>query len=170
MVEICSPAQHATCIDHSLQLPTNATPIKDREYGPGHQFAHFLAGEEGGWEGWGMEGFEARGMGFGKATKGAGEASVVRVSPSTSTRWYKHCSGFSFFFVLKGKMVLHIQEKEGKREDRVEAGDSFVVPPGVAHRFEALPPPQQTLQLSDQPLELLHCSIPGKFQLEELDK
>ena len=141
----------------------------------GHKFVHFVGGGEGGWKGWGMRGFEARGFGFGEATGGVGEASVVRAcssSPSSSLRWYTHSSEFSFVFILKGKMVLHIQEEEGKREDRLEAGDSFVVPPGVAHCFEVFPSSssQDASQLSDQPLEFLHCSIPGKFQLEELEE
>ena len=144
----------------------------------GHRFVRFVGEKEGGWREWGMLGLEAREMGFRGATDGVGQASVVRcVSSSscpTSRRWYKHTSEFSFVFVLKGRMVLHLRQKE-ETQETLEAGDSFVVPADVPHQIEVIPPPsspssQQQPQLSDQPLELLHCSIPGDFKIQELQE
>ena len=64
--------------------------------------------------------------------------------------WATHDADIHFTFVMQGSMTL---EGEGKAPYRLEPGDAFVIPPGMATRY-ANP--------SDD-LELLEVALPGNF-------
>ena len=62
--------------------------------------------------------------------------------------WTRHHGDILFTFVMKGGMVL---EGEGKEPYRLEPGDAFVIPPGMATRYSE----------PSADLELLEVSLPG---------
>ena len=80
---------------------------------------------------------------------------VARPSGGASP-WTRHDCDILFNFVMAGSMVL---EGEGKDPYRLEPGDAFVVPPGMATRYSE---PSADLQL-------MEVTLPGSFTTEILD-
>ena len=153
VIEIGVPAEHVTEIDHQMQLPT-AAERPDREW-QGQRFVHDL-GAEGIFAPFRVPGFEARDTSINANTRGVASVMVARPVAGRSSPWVRHHGDILFNFVLSGAMTL---QGEGKDPDRVEAGDAFVIPPGMATRYSA--------PASD--LELLEVSLPGGFETEVLD-
>ncbi|MDH5797173.1 MAG: cupin domain-containing protein, partial [Paracoccaceae bacterium] len=61
-----------------------------------------------------------------------------------------HDTDILFGFVMAGRMTL---EGDGKEPYRLEPGDAFVIPPGMATRFAD----------PSEDFELLEVSLPGNF-------
>lgn len=145
VIEVTSPAEHQTFIDHEMALPTAAVRRK-RDFG-GQRFAwHRAAAAE--WRPWRLDGFESRDLGIAAATGGAATAHVARASgepghPRTAT----HAAELCFLFVLRG--TAELGRAEGR--DALAAGDAFVVPAGVDH----------TLTTRSGDLELLEVMLPA---------
>lgn len=143
VVEIGVPAEHVTEIDHEMTLPTpHFRPEREWE---GQRFVHDI-GANGVFGPYRIPGFEARDTGVHAATKGV--ASVMVARPCGLSPWVKHEGDILFGFVMKGGMLL---EGEGKEPYRLEPGDAFVIPPGMATRFSD----------PSADLELLEVSLPG---------
>jgi quercetin dioxygenase-like cupin family protein len=143
VVEIGVPAEHVTEIDHEMTLPTpHLRPEREWE---GQRFVHDI-GAKGVFGAYRIPGFQARDTGVHAATKGV--ASVMVARPSGVAPWVKHEGDILFGFVMRGGMVL---EGEGKEPYRLEPGDAFVIPPGMATRFAD----------PTTDLELLEVSLPG---------
>lgn len=143
VVEIGVPAEHVTEIDHDMTLPTpHYRP--DREW-EGQRFVHDI-GAEGRFHPFRIPGFEARDTMIHKNTRGV--ASVMVARPVGPAPWTVHDGDILFTFVMAGGMVL---EGEGKDPYRLEPGDAFVIPPGMATRYSE-PTPD---------LHLLEVSLPG---------
>jgi quercetin dioxygenase-like cupin family protein len=143
VVEIGVPAEHVTEIDHEMQLPTpHYRP--DREW-EGQKFVHDI-GSKGVFRPFRIPGFEARDTTIHAATKGV--ASVMVARPVAPAPWTVHDGDILFTFVMRGAMTL---EGEGKEPYRLEPGDAFVIPPGMATRYSE-PTPD---------LELLEVTLPG---------
>ena len=143
VVEIGVPAEHVTEIDHEMTLPTpHLRPEREWE---GQRFVHSL-GAEGVFAPFRVPGFEARDTGVAAATKGV--ASVLVARPTGTAPWVTHTGDILFGFVMTGGMTL---KGEGKPPFRLEPGDAFVIPPGLATRFAD---PTADLQL-------LEVSLPG---------
>jgi quercetin dioxygenase-like cupin family protein len=68
--------------------------------------------------------------------------------PTGVAPWTAHDGDILFTFVMTGGMTL---EGEGKDPYRLEPGDAFVIPPGMATRYSD-PTPD---------LELLEVTLPG---------
>jgi quercetin dioxygenase-like cupin family protein len=62
--------------------------------------------------------------------------------------WVVHDGDILFAFVIRGGMTLH---GEGKDPYRLERGDAFVIPPGMATRYAD----------PTEDLELMEVSLPG---------
>lgn len=144
VVEIGVPAEHVTEIDHEMKLPTpNFRP--DREW-DGQKFVHDI-GSKGVFKPFRIPGFEARDTTIMAATKGVASVMVAR-PVGAAAPWTKHEGDILFTFVMTGGMTL---EGEGKDPYRLESGDAFVIPPGMATRYSD---PTADLQL-------LEVTLPG---------
>jgi len=143
VVEIGVPAEHVTEIDHEMVLPTpHYRPNREWD---GQRFVHDV-GAEGVFHPFRIPGFEARDTGVHAATRGM--ASVMVARPTGPAPWTVHAGDILFTFVMSGGMTL---EGEGKAPYRLEPGDAFVIPPGMATRYA-----QATADL-----ELLEVTLPG---------
>jgi len=151
VIEIGVPAEHITEIDHAMTLPTpDYRP--DREW-QGQKFVHNI-GAEGTFKPFRIPGFEARDTTINANTRGV--ASVMVARPVGQAPWTVHRGDILFTFVMKGGMTLHGEDKEPWR---LERGDAFVIPPGMATRYADATPD----------LELLEVSLPGSFDTQVLD-
>jgi quercetin dioxygenase-like cupin family protein len=103
VVEVGSPASHDTFADHAMELPTSALR-PDRDYG-GQRFAR------------GVDAIAA-------ATGG-----LVEVGVTGASAWECHDGELVFLFVLAGAATLR---RDGG-DDRLDDGDSVVVPAGMRH-------------------------------------
>lgn len=143
VVEIGVPAEHVTEIDHEMLLP-NGVINREREW-EGQRFVHNI-GAGGAFAPYRIPGFEARDTTIHENTKGV--ASVMVARPVGEAPWTKHSGDILFGFVMTGAMTL---EGEGKEPYRLEVGDAFVIPPGMATRYAE----------ATADLQLLEVSLPG---------
>lgn len=154
VIEIGVPAEHVTEIDHEMELPTpHLRP--DREW-QGQRFVHNI-GANADWHPFRIPGFIARDTTINAATKSVAGVQVVR--PESDAKidalWTRHTADIHFTFVMEGQVTLEGQAEGAEGAARVlEAGDAFVIPPGMATRYAA-PSPD---------LELLEVSLPGAFE------
>ena len=122
VVEIGCPAEHATLIDHDLELPT--VDLKsDRDFG-GQAF-HFHQSAEADWLPWRIDGFEMRDTGIGAATRSLVSVVAVRPVGEQGTAVINQDTELLFGFVLVGSMSL---ESDGEERWNLAAGDSFTIP------------------------------------------
>ena len=149
VIEIGVPAEHVTTIDHEMTLP-NATVNPDRQF-QGQRFVHHRA-EEAEWHPFRLPGFASRDTTIEENTGGVAGVHVVRRGDGTPI-WTRHDGDILFTFVMEGGMTL---EGEGKDPYRLEPGDAFVIPPGMATRYA---------DPSDD-IELLEVALPGAFATE----
>lgn len=151
VIEIGVPAEHVTTIDHDFELP-NGRGDPNREW-QGQRFVHHVK-EGAEWQPFRVPGFTCRETGISEGTKGVAGIQVARFEggdpPATRTDADIH-----FTFVMDGAMVLHT---EGQEPRALEAGDAFVVPPGMAARYADC----------SADLELLECALRGDFKSEVL--
>lgn len=127
VIEIGVPAEHVTEIDHEMTLPTDRLR-PEREW-DGQRFVHNV-GADAIWAPHRLPGFERRDTTICANTKGVAGVEVLR--PEGAARWTVHDGDILFTFVMAGTMVL---EGEGKDPFTLEAGDAFVIPPGMATRY-----------------------------------
>ncbi|WP_373355993.1 cupin domain-containing protein [Pseudoroseicyclus sp. CXY001] len=147
VIEIGVPAEHVTVIEHEIELPT---PVEkpDREW-DGQRFVHSLA-KDGIWEGFRLPGYIARDTGIAAGTKGVAGVQVVRRGEGEPV-WASHDADILFGFVMGGGMLL---EGEGREPQRLEAGDAYVIPPGMATRWAE----------PTEDVEILEVALPGAFE------
>ncbi|MEZ5666521.1 MAG: cupin domain-containing protein [Alphaproteobacteria bacterium] len=129
VIEVGCPAEHMTCVDHDLTLPTGAV-LPDRDFG-GQRFVRHVAAEAA-WHPWRLDGFAARDTGIGTATGGVAGARVARRTGAGDSVRVRHDAEFLFHFVLQGAMTLAV---DGAPPQALATGDSFVVPPHSGHAF-----------------------------------
>jgi quercetin dioxygenase-like cupin family protein len=129
VIEISSPAQHVTYVEHEMELPT-ATERRDRVFG-GQRFVRHEA-VSALWGTGRRAGFESRDTGIGQATGGLAEAHVLRRRGPEATKGWSHDGELLFVFVLSGAATLR---GEGRAEERLVDGDSCVVPAGTEHTW-----------------------------------
>lgn len=131
VVEIGCPAEHDTYADHDIGLPTGVIE-STRDFG-GQQFVRHVA-TEARWEPWRLPGFVCRDIGIGAATDGLAGVRVLRPDADGARGpEVTHDAEFVFFFVLTGSLRL---VADG-RAFGLMAGDSVVVPAGMAHQLGA---------------------------------
>ncbi len=127
VVEIGCPAEHLTCLDHVLPLPTGKLD-PGRDFG-GQRFVHHIAAIAD-WRPWRQAGFEARDIGIGAATDGLAGVKVVRPSGPPIESLVAHQGEFLFLFVLDGSATL---ATDGNGDHDLAGGDAAVIPAGLGH-------------------------------------
>jgi quercetin dioxygenase-like cupin family protein len=125
VIEVGCPALHETWVEHELQLPT-AQLLPERIFN-GQRFVRHRANEAQ-WTPW--RSFEARDIGIAAATNGLAGARVVRATNATTALIDRHAGELLFRFVLQGELDL-------ADEHRLHAGDSCVIPAGLAYSLRA---------------------------------
>ena len=150
VIEISCPAEHETWADPDLDLPTREVR-SNRDFGGQHFVLHQLVQAE--WSPWRMEGFEFRDTGIGTATKGLAGVRVVRPLNGSKPLVCSHSGEFYFFFTLEGGVTLFC---EGLGSQRLEAGDSCVIPAQQRHALT---------DCSDN-LELLEATFPAELETQ----
>ncbi len=147
VIEIGVPAEHVTTIDHEMELP-NGPANPDRLF-QGQRFVHHRA-EEAEWRPFRLPGFVSRDTTIAANTGDVAGVQVARKGEGEPA-WTAHDADILFTFVMEGAMTL---EGEGRAPHRLERGDAFVVPPGMATRYS---------EATDD-IELLEVSLPGTFE------
>lgn len=64
--------------------------------------------------------------------------SVLHLIEGTRCSWHRHRAKFNLFVVISGHIQIVVQEQDEKRGIEVLGGQTFTVPPGVYHEFQAL--------------------------------
>lgn len=153
VIEVGSPAEHMTYLDHEMTLPT-AQRRPDRNFG-GQRYTLYRA-QDASWEPlerstvhtlpgnpfW--ESFETSDLGLFEPTNHVVSARVLRFKPTHETpppddELATHDNDMVFWFVLKGD--LRLSTKPGKSTEastdtiQLAAGDSVVVPQGMRYGF-----------------------------------
>ena len=149
VIEIGVPAEHVTTIDYEMELP-NGPANPDRVF-DGQRFVHHKASEAV-WTPFRIPGFRSRDTFIAENTGNVAGVHVVHRDRG-ATAWTRHDADILFTFVMVGRVVL---EGDGREPYALEAGDAFVVPPGMAVRYT---------DASDD-IELLEVSLPGVFKTE----
>lgn len=147
VIEIGVPAEHVTTIDHDFTLP-NGKGDPAREW-DGQTFVHHVKAGAA-WVPFRIPGLVARDTGITAGTRGVAGIQVVRRGEGAVPA-ARHDADIHFTFVMEGTMRL---EAEGQDPRDLEAGDAFVLPPGMAARYA---------NLSDD-LELLEVALRGDFR------
>lgn len=147
VVEIGCPAEHATLVDHDMELPT-------AELNPGRDFGgqpfNFHKSADADWTPWRIDGFEMRDTGISAATHDLVSVVVVRSSGKPTEIRTRHNTELLFNFVLAGSMSLDCSDE--KRRDLV-AGDSYVIPADMSYTMSAF----------SEDLEILEVTSPADF-------
>ena len=146
VVEVTSPAEHETHVDHHMELP-NSEARPERATG-GQRFAHHRAADAV-WRPWRLPGFEARDTGIGAATGGVAGVRIARFAGGDAPA-SRVDAEFLLLFVLRGGAEL---DAEGQPSATVGEGDCLVLPAGMLHRFRRC----------SGDLELLEVSLPADF-------
>ena len=147
VIEIGVPAEHITTIDHDFTLP-NGQGDPAREW-QGQRFVHHIR-KSAEWTPFRIPGFVCRDTGISAGTKGVAGVKVARYDGGFSIQTH-HDADIHFTFVLEGKMRL----ERAKADDiALEAGDAFVIPPGMGAAYAGC----------SGDLELLEVTLPGEFR------
>ncbi len=126
VLEVTSPAEHPTIVDHDLTLPTAALRA-DRDFA-GQRFVHHRLSTAA-WLGW-RPGFEVADTGIGVATGDLVGARTVRVSGSGSAlARTRHDADLRLWYVQHGSATLLC----GDTTTRLTTSDAIAVPAGVDH-------------------------------------
>ena len=149
VIEVSVPAEHVTTIDHSMTLP-NGKGDPGREW-DGQKFVHHIAADAK-WSPFRIPGFESRDTGMSDGTGGVAGIHVIRKGGGVPVA-SSHDADIHFTFVMDGKIRL---EADGQEPRDLEAGDAFVVPPGMAVTYAA----------ASDDIELLEVALRGNFSTE----
>jgi quercetin dioxygenase-like cupin family protein len=146
VIEIGVPAEHVTTIDHDFVLP-NGKGDPAREW-DGQTFVHHVK-DRATWAPFRLPGFVARDTGIAAGTKGVAGIQVATFDGGATVPG-KHDADIHFTFVMTGTMTLCA---EGQPARDLEAGDAFVIPPGMVSHYT---------ECSDD-LELLEVALRGDY-------
>ncbi len=146
VIEIGVPAEHITTIDHDFTLP-NGKGDPSREW-EGQTFVHHVKANAR-WAPFRLPGFVARDTGVTHGTKGVAGIHIATFDGG-DTRAAVHDADIHFTFVMTGGLTLIAA---GQPSVQLEAGDAFVIPPGLAAQYT---------DCSDD-LELLEVALRGDF-------
>jgi len=142
VVEIASPAEHETSVDHGLELPTS---ILDRERNFSGQKFVFHKASQAAWSPSLAEGFEFQDTGICQATAGAASVLVMKSAGNAADAVLSHDAGIRFLFVLGGEAVFSC-ESENHRV--LSKGDSCAIPPGPDCSLVEISPDFRMLDVS----------------------
>ncbi len=142
VVEVSSPAEHMTLVDHELELPT---PLlrPGRDFG-GQRFVFWKSREQT----WGpgpYAGFQSADTGIAIATDGLASARIVRSTGDTSATVVDPCAECWFSFVLKGDLALACGAEQSWS---LSPNDAFVIPAGAGFSLKPVSSGIELLQVS----------------------
>ncbi len=123
VIEVSSPAEHETLVDHDMDLPT-ANIDASRDFS-GQQFVR-LQSSKAKWISGPYDGFEARDTGIADATNGLASVQVIRPLGQSKSTVIRCDAGIVFVFVLQGAVTVQ-RENEAQQ---IVAGSSFVISTG----------------------------------------
>jgi mannose-6-phosphate isomerase-like protein (cupin superfamily) len=103
VIEIGSPAEHATHADHDLALPT-ATPNAEREFG-GQRFVRHVAADAD-WQAGPAPGLEFRDTGIAAATRCLADVRVLRTAGGADLELGPERCELRFLYLLNGGATL----------------------------------------------------------------
>jgi len=141
VVEIACPAEHETCVDHELELPTT-TLNTAREFS-GQRFV-FHKTRDVIWSPWRSAGFEQQDTGIARATGGVASAVVVRASGAVDNSSLLHDAEIGFLFVLQGTAALKCDTAECFQ---LEENVSVAIPAGLACELTSVSPDFKMLEV-----------------------
>ncbi|MGI9203095.1 MAG: cupin domain-containing protein [Woeseiaceae bacterium] len=142
VVEIGCPAEHETCVDHEMTLPTpNLKP--DRLFGGQRFVFHRAAKTE--WQAGKVAGIEYQDTGIDNATNGIASLLVWRLNQPVAEVSLDHDGDLRFLFVLKGTANL---DNGGSRRWQLQHGDSCAIPSSSNCRLSDVSADFKTLELS----------------------
>ena len=118
VVEIGSPAVHATFAEHRFELPNGLNAAR---LFAGQSFLHHVEAKTA-WTP--FHGWQSQETGVGDATGGIAEVRTIRPTEQTDIEFQPHQGELVFAFVLEGSAIL-----EFRGSHRIGAEDAFVVPP-----------------------------------------
>jgi quercetin dioxygenase-like cupin family protein len=146
VIELGTPAVHATHVDHDLALPTATEP--GRDYG-GQRFVRFQAASAR-FAPAALAGFDACELGIAEATGGLGSVSLVRPrgDAAAARTPHRHDAELWFHVVLRGALTLDDHH-------RLAAADAFAIPAGRPFTWSD-PSPD---------LELLEIALPARVAI-----
>jgi quercetin dioxygenase-like cupin family protein len=127
VVEIASPAEHITLVDHEMDLPT---PEVDPQRDFGGQKFVFHRARKARWSAADLPGLAYRNTGVAAATGGIVSAVVLRTQEGCPHMPLRHGGELRFIFVLQGQATLQDHEATV-----VEAGDAVAIPAGMDAGF-----------------------------------
>jgi mannose-6-phosphate isomerase-like protein (cupin superfamily) len=125
VVEFACPAEHETCVDHDMPLPT---PVlnPDRDFS-GQRFVYHNASDAA-WLPWKVPGFEYQDTGIAEATNGIASAVVVKASADSENMPLRHDADIRFLFVLQGAATI----RGGKEYKQLLVNSSCAIPADTA--------------------------------------
>ena len=147
VIELTCPADHETCVDHEIKLPTSSVDPQ-RLFNGQNFIRHEFAKAE--WKPWRMEGFEARDIGIASATDGLAGVRVARSVGQPHPEFVSHNADLLFMFILNGSAELNCDKID---PELLTAGDSFIVPSNMKH----------SLSKCSKDMELLEVALPAVF-------
>jgi len=147
VIELTCPADHETCLDHELELPTSSVN-PERQFNGQHFIRHEAAKAE--WKPWRVAGFEARDIGIATATGGLAGVHVARPIGQPHSEFVSHDADLLFTFLLNGSAELNWDQKDS---ELLNAGDSFIVPGNMQH----------SLSKCSEDMEILEVTLPAVF-------
>jgi quercetin dioxygenase-like cupin family protein len=103
VIEVASPAEHSTFVDHELTLPTPMVD-REREFG-GQRFVHNVAAEAV-HRSWHLDGFQARDLELETATGGRATARAIRALGQPSAGALPDSDRIRFLAVLAGSVAI----------------------------------------------------------------
>jgi quercetin dioxygenase-like cupin family protein len=119
VLEVSSPAEHPTLVEHDIALPTEAVR-PDRDFGGQRFVRHRLA--DATWTPWRGDGFEAADTGIGVATKGLAGVRPVRArNAGAAAGPFSHAGELLLWFVEEGSSTLLVDgaARSFRRDDAV---------------------------------------------------
>ena len=120
VIEIASPAEHATHIDHEITLPTaHVNPVRD--FG-GQRFSVDRA-EDAEWVS-DEPGWDQRVTDIGNATAGIASVRIIRATGTSDSLCGSHDGDLCLFFVLNGEATLSV----GDYSHLISTDDAVTVP------------------------------------------
>ncbi len=143
VIEVSSPAEHETRLDHELTLP-NERIAREREF-DGQRFARHQGGRAV-LKPWVAAGFDMRATGIATASGGAIGVRVVRVADPDTSAEVQHNDHRRFWFVLRGEGTL----QRGAEVHRLTTDGACVLPPKETFRLGGCTPDFELLEVLHQ--------------------
>ena len=157
VIEVSSPAEHETLVDHDMELPTSGDN-RDRDFNGQRFVRHEL--KKADWRTGPVAGFETRDCGIGRATKGLASVQVIRPTSKAGATLAIQDVEISFNFVLQGSASVQRKSAAAKR---LTDGDAFIIAAGAEACITDASKDLELLQVDLQSGLLQHCKTASQY-------